>query len=161
MINWCIKLPGGLNRFRAESNLRMDFHNVVEKDHLEIYLVILSIESLRSLLDEQRDTIWAGYLSIVSLLGCVIFYDILVEFMLKPWNKNVTKDQTALTVSWYPPENRYLRFQRYLRIIPSLVHTMLQQALVAEAKCHAEHTPNYLGGNIHLLCHPTMLYSIA
>ncbi len=77
----------------------MDFHNVVEKDHLEIYLVILSIESLRSLLDEQRDTIWAGYLSIVSLLGCVIFYDILVEFMLKPWNKNVTKDQTALTVS--------------------------------------------------------------
>ncbi len=60
MINWCVKLPGGLNRFRAESNLRMDFHNVVEKDHLEIYLVILSVESLRSLLDEQRDTIWAG-----------------------------------------------------------------------------------------------------
>ncbi len=99
MINWCVKLPGSLNRFRAESNLRMDFHNVVEKDHLEIYLVILSIESLRSLLDEQRDTIWAGYLLIVSLLGCVIFYDILVEFMLKPRNKNVTKDQTALTVS--------------------------------------------------------------
>ncbi len=73
MINWCVKLPGSLNRFRTESNLRIDFHNVIEKDHLEIYLVILSIESLQSLLDEQRDAIWAGYLSIVSLLGCVIF----------------------------------------------------------------------------------------
>ncbi len=69
----------------------MDFQNVIEKDHLKIYLVILSVKSLRSLLDEQRDTIWVGYLLIVSLLGCVIFYDILIEFMLKPWNKYVTK----------------------------------------------------------------------
>ena len=95
MINWCVKLLGSLNRFRTESNLRMDLHNVVEKDHLEIYLVILSVKSLWGLLDEQWDAIWVGYLSIVSLLGCVIFYNIFIKFMLKPRNKHVTKDQTA------------------------------------------------------------------